>query len=279
MTTLDPHTACIDDALLARPWPRLLLGALAELSAMQLVTSEQAVRHARVLLAHTPGTSPEVHRRLRDLQRWLWDMDDTITVLNDHAFSRSDPAHEEINAWLDSLWDEIDASPHDALELMIAFFRDAGAVFTVAAPRLNQEALLAQGASAGRAVPRVLQGDEVLHYLGELLDRSPLDLLERAFLPLFSELPNLSCAMRELAQSLDSTFPATSAQILADLRSHKDYRRLACDLPAAPATLELVEHWAHPPAIVEVLKARKPPKPIPVLGARLFRRTAAHRTT
>lgn len=84
--------------------------------------------------------------------------------------------------------------------------------------------------------------------------------------------------MRELTQSLDSTFPDASAQILSNLRTQKEYHRLACDLPVAPTTLELVEHWASSPAIVKALKARKPPNPIPAIGSLLFRRTA-HRTT
>ena len=278
MTNLHPRSACVDALLLARPWPRLLLGALAELTDMEFVTSKQAVRDARTMLSHTPGTSHEVHERLEDLRRWLLHMNDTITVLHDHDFSYPDPAQEDLHAWLLSISEDIGLNPDEALPLITAFFHRAGVVFAAQAPRLNQEALLAQANIAGRPAPRVLHCDEILQYIAELLDRSPLDILEGAFLPLFSELPDLPGVMRELAQYLQATFPDTSVQILSNLRSHKEYHRLACDLPVAPTTLELVENWASPPAVVKTLKERKPPNPIPALSSLLFRRTA-RRTT
>lgn len=278
MTSLHPPSASIDAALLARPWPRLLLGALAELAGVELVTSKPIVRNARAMLSQTPGTSTEVHGRLHDLQIWLSHMKDSITVLHDHDFSYPDPAHKELHAWFLSISEEIELNPDEALPLITAFFHQAGVVFTAEAPHLNQEALLTQANASGRPAPPVLHGDEILEHFRELLGLSPYELLEGAFLPLFSELQDLPGVMRELTQTLDSTFPHASAQILSNLRSHKEYHRLACDLPVAPTTLELVEHWVSSPAIVKALKARKPPNPVPAIGSLLFRRTA-HKAT
>ena len=278
MTSLHPLAASIDAALLARPWPRLLLGALAELAGVELVTSKPTVRNARAMLSQTPGTSPEVHARLRDLEIWLSHMNDIIILLLEHAFAYPNPEQKEHYAWLLSISECIDLNPDEAQLLITAFFHHAHVVFAAETPRLNQEALLAEANDASRPVPRILHGDEILQHFGELVDRSPPELLEGAFLPLFSELPDLPCVMREFAESLDSTFPDTSAQILSKLRSHKEYRRLARDLPVAPTTLELVEHWACSPSFVKALKARKPSKPIPPIGSLLSRR-AAHRTT
>ena len=137
MTSLHPLSASVDAALLARPWPRLLLGALAELSGVELVTSKQTVRSARAMLSHKPGTSAEVHGRLQDLRLWLSHMEDSITVLHDHAFSYPNPAQKELHAWLLSISDEIDLNPDEAPPLITAFFHHAGVVFAAEAPRLN----------------------------------------------------------------------------------------------------------------------------------------------
>lgn len=182
MSSLHPLSASVDADLLSRPWPRLLLGALAELSEVELVTSKHTVRHARIILSQTPGTSAEVHGRLQDLRLWLSHMEDSITVLHDHAFSYPDPAQKELHAWLLSISEEIELNPDEALPLITAVFHRAGVVFAAEAPRLNQEALLTQANAAGRPVPRFLQGDQILQHFGELLDRSPTELLEGAFL-------------------------------------------------------------------------------------------------